>query len=167
MSAEIILKGKKDLLIRFLYEHLRDDELEELFMLDETYEMELSYKNLKDNTKIVTKTWKLNVFNTFNKMGLALGTKGREYLEYILQELKTNPDLMETMTIVLYPYVAKYFKTTASKVERNIRVAIERVFLEGNIFFLEEVFGRFYSIERGKVTNLEFIYGVYKYLYFL
>lgn len=67
------------MLIRFLYEHLSDEELKELFMLDESYEFELSCKNLKDSTNVLTKTWKLNVLNTFNKMGLDHNLKGGSY----------------------------------------------------------------------------------------
>lgn len=50
-----------------------------MFMLDESYEFELPCKNLKNSTNVLTKTWKLNVLNTFNRMGLDHNLKGGSY----------------------------------------------------------------------------------------
>ena len=65
--------------------------------------------------------------------------------------------LITGITKELYPDVAKKYKTTAAKVERAIRHAIEVCWLRGRIDVLENTFGYTINPERGKPTNSEFI----------
>jgi len=68
------------------------------------------------------------------------------------------------MTKELYPHVAKIHSTTASRVERAIRHAIEVSCDRGNQKLIEEYFG--YSVNPiiGKPTNAEFIAAVVEYM---
>ena len=62
-----------------------------------------------------------------------------------------------SMTKELYPYIAKEFGTTASRVERAMRHAIETAFERGSIETIQRLFGYTLSPEKGKPSNSEFI----------
>lgn len=66
-------------------------------------------------------------------------------------------DLINAVTKVLYPAVAKKYQTTSSRVERAIRRAIEVAWDRGDIDTLNAFFGYTIQNERGKPTNSEFI----------
>ena len=66
-------------------------------------------------------------------------------------------DLINAVTKVLYPSVAKKYQTTSSRVERAIRHAIEVAWDRGDIATLNAFFGYTIQNERGKPTNSEFI----------
>ncbi len=68
-----------------------------------------------------------------------------------------NIDIIDSVTKELYPSVAKKYKTTASRVERAIRHAIEVAWSRGDIDTLNSYFGYTININRGKPTNSEFI----------
>ena len=65
--------------------------------------------------------------------------------------------MSEVITKVLYPSIAKKFKTTSSRVERAIRHAIEVAWDRGDIETLQNYFGYTVSGVKGKPTNSEFI----------
>ena len=64
---------------------------------------------------------------------------------------------MKSFAKVLYPAVAKKFGTTASRVERAIRHAIEVAWDRGDLETLQKYFGYTVSNAKGKPTNSEFI----------
>ena len=66
-------------------------------------------------------------------------------------------DTINSITKFLYPTVAKHYNTTASRVERAIRHAIEVAWDRGDIDTLNSYFGYTIQINRGKPTNSEFI----------
>ena len=66
-------------------------------------------------------------------------------------------DVLNAVTKVLYPTVAKLYQTTASRVERAIRHAIEVAWSRGKLDTLDELFGYTVSNGKGKPTNSEFI----------
>ena len=66
-------------------------------------------------------------------------------------------DVINAVTKVLYPEVAKRFNTTASRVERAIRHAIEVAWDRGDVDVLNSYFGYTIHNTRGKPTNSEFI----------
>ena len=66
-------------------------------------------------------------------------------------------DVLNAVTKVLYPTVAKLYQTTASRVERAIRHAIEVAWSRGKLDTLDELFGYTVSTGKGKPTNSEFI----------
>ena len=69
-------------------------------------------------------------------------------------------DMLNSITKILYPTIAKRFQTTPSRVERAIRHAIEVAWSRGRIEILEEMFGYSVQGDRGKPTNSEFIVTV-------
>ena len=66
-------------------------------------------------------------------------------------------DMLNSITKVLYPTVAKHFQTTPSRVERAIRHAIEVAWDRGDVDVLSSYFGYTIQSSRGKPTNSEFI----------
>ena len=66
-------------------------------------------------------------------------------------------DVINAVTKVLYPEVAKRFSTTPSRVERAIRHAIEVAWDRGDLETLQKFFGYTVSNAKGKPTNSEFI----------
>ncbi len=66
-------------------------------------------------------------------------------------------DVINSITKTLYPSVAKRYQTTASRVERAIRHAIEVAWDRGDVDTLNEIFGYTIHTNKGKPTNSEFI----------
>ena len=66
-------------------------------------------------------------------------------------------DVLNAITKILYPTVAKKYQTTSSRVERAIRHAIEVAWSRGKIDILDDLFGYTISYGKGKPTNSEFI----------
>lgn len=90
-------------------------------------------------------------------MGVPAHLKGYHYLRDAILLSGKNMELVGSVTKLLYPTIAKHFKTTDQKVERAIRNAIEVSWTRGNAETFEKVFG--YSILQGKnrPTNSEYI----------
>ena len=66
-------------------------------------------------------------------------------------------DMLNSITKVLYPTIAKKYQTTASRVERAIRHAIEVAWSRGKMDTIDELFGYTVNGGKGKPTNSEFI----------
>lgn len=66
-------------------------------------------------------------------------------------------ELLSSITKILYPEIAKTYNTTASRVERAIRHAIEVAWSRGNIDAISDLFGYTIDVAKAKPTNSEFI----------
>ena len=75
-----------------------------------------------------------------------------------------EPELLNFITKRFYPGIAKKYKTTATKVERAIRHAVEKSIVQGDSKLLEEIFSYSYSSKKGKPTNSEYIATLVDYL---
>ena len=92
-----------------------------------------------------------------HQIGVPAHIKGYHYLrEAIILSIK-NSEIVNSVTKLLYPTVAKNHNTTSSRVERAIRHAIEVAWDRGDIDVLNSYFGYTIQVERGKPTNSEFI----------
>jgi len=97
------------------------------------------------------------VTDIIHEVGVPAHIKGYQYLrEAIILTIK-DMDMINAVTKVLYPEVAKKFNTTPSRVERAIRHAIEVAWDRGDIEVLQKFFGYTVSNIKGKPTNSEFI----------
>jgi len=97
------------------------------------------------------------VTDIIHQIGVPAHIKGYHYLrEAIILSVK-NSDIVNSITKLLYPTVAKNYGTTASRVERAIRHAIEVAWDRGDIDVLNSYFGYTIQNDRGKPTNSEFI----------
>lgn len=97
------------------------------------------------------------VTKIIHQIGVPAHIKGYQYLRTaILMTIEDN-DIINSVTKVLYPTIAKKYGTTTSRVERAIRHAIEVAWDRGDIDTLNSYFGYTIQNSRGKPTNSEFI----------
>ncbi len=97
------------------------------------------------------------VTGIIHKIGVPAHIKGYQYLRTAIIMTIENNDLINAVTKILYPTVAKRYQTTSSRVERAIRHAIEVAWDRGDLDTLNAYFGYTIQNERGKPTNSEFI----------
>lgn len=97
------------------------------------------------------------ISDIMRQIGVPAHIKGYQYLRESIILSVNDPELMHSVTKVLYPTVAKNNKTTASRVERAIRHAIEVAWDRGDVDVLSSYFGYTIQNSRGKPTNSEFI----------
>ncbi len=99
----------------------------------------------------------LMITEIIHQIGVPAHIKGYHYLrEAIMLSIK-NEEVINSITKLLYPTVAKKFSTTSSRVERAIRHAIEVAWDRGDLDVLNAYFGYTINNDRGKPTNSEFI----------
>jgi len=97
------------------------------------------------------------VTNIIHEIGVPAHIKGYQYLREAIIIAVGDMDVINAITKVLYPQVAKTFQTTPSRVERAIRHAIEVAWDRGDLDTLQRFFGYTVSNTKGKPTNSEFI----------
>lgn len=97
------------------------------------------------------------VTDIIHEIGVPAHIKGYQYLREAIILTINDMDIINAVTKVLYPEVAKKFNTTPSRVERAIRHAIEVAWDRGDIEVLQKFFGYTVSNIKGKPTNSEFI----------
>ncbi len=97
------------------------------------------------------------VTNIIHEIGVPAHIKGYQYLREAIIIATQDMDVINAITKVLYPQVAKTFQTTPSRVERAIRHAIEVAWDRGDLDTLQRFFGYTVSNTKGKPTNSEFI----------
>lgn len=97
------------------------------------------------------------VTEVIHQLGVPAHIKGYHYLREAILASLDNGELLESVTKILYPTVAKKFDTTSSRVERAIRHAIEIAWDRGNLDTLNSFFGYTVNTCKGKPTNSEFI----------
>ena len=97
------------------------------------------------------------VTSMIHEIGVPAHIKGYQYLREAIMIAVNDMDVINAITKVLYPQVAKTFATTPSRVERAIRHAIEVAWDRGDLETLQRFFGYTVSNTKGKPTNSEFI----------
>ncbi len=97
------------------------------------------------------------VTSIIHEIGVPAHIKGYQYLREAIIIAVADMDVINAITKVLYPQVAKTFQTTPSRVERAIRHAIEVAWDRGDLDTLQRFFGYTVSNTKGKPTNSEFI----------
>ena len=97
------------------------------------------------------------VTNVIHEIGVPAHIKGYQYLREAIIIAVGDMEVINAITKVLYPQVARTFATTPSRVERAIRHAIEVAWDRGDLDTLQRFFGYTVSNTKGKPTNSEFI----------
>ena len=97
------------------------------------------------------------VTSIIHEIGVPAHIKGYQYLREAIMIAVDDMEVINAVTKVLYPEVAKRFDTTPSRVERAIRHAIEVAWDRGDLETLQKYFGYTVSNTKGKPTNPEFI----------
>ncbi len=97
------------------------------------------------------------VTKIIHQIGVPAHIKGYQYLRTAIIMAINDNEIINSVTKVLYPSVAKKYGTTSSRVERAIRHAIEVAWDRGDLDVLNSFFGYTVQNSRGKPTNSEFI----------
>ena len=97
------------------------------------------------------------VTKIIHQIGVPAHIKGYQYLRTAIILTVNDSDIINSVTNILYPTVAKKYQTTTSRVERAIRHAIEVAWDRGDVEVLNSYFGYTIQGNRGKPTNSEFI----------
>ena len=97
------------------------------------------------------------VTSVIHEIGVPAHIKGYQYLREAIKIAVNDMEVINAITKVLYPQVAKAFSTTPSRVERAIRHAIEVAWDRGDLETLQRFFGYTVNSSKGKPTNSEFI----------
>ena len=109
------------------------------------------------NQEIKECNLEVDVTNIIHEIGVPAHIKGYQYLRDAISMSVEDMEMLNSITKVLYPTIAKKYQTTPSRVERAIRHAIEVAWSRGNMETLDALFGYTISIGKGKPTNSEFI----------
>lgn len=103
------------------------------------------------------KNLEVMITTIIHEVGVPAHIKGYIYLREAITMVYNDIELLGSITKILYPDIAKKFKTTSSRVERAIRHAIEVAWNRGNVDSLTRLFGYTISMSKAKPTNSEFI----------
>ncbi|MFD1018690.1 sporulation transcription factor Spo0A [Thalassobacillus hwangdonensis] len=98
-----------------------------------------------------------SITQIIHEIGVPAHIKGYMYLREAISMVYNDIELLGSITKVLYPDIAKKYQTTASRVERAIRHAIEVAWNRGNVDSISSLFGYTISNTKAKPTNSEFI----------
>lgn len=98
-----------------------------------------------------------DVTNMIHEIGVPAHIKGYQYLREAIMMSVEDVEMLNSITKILYPTIAKKFQTTSSRVERAIRHAIEVAWSRGKMETLDALFGYTINTGKGKPTNSEFI----------
>ena len=109
------------------------------------------------NNVLTDSQLELMVTEIIHQIGVPAHIKGYHYLRESIILSINDPEMLNSVTKLLYPTVAMTFKTTSSRVERAIRHAIEVAWDRGDVDVLSSYFGYTIQNTRGKPTNSEFI----------
>ncbi len=99
----------------------------------------------------------LTISKLLHSLGIPSHIRGYQYVRESIYMMYQNPDIIGGITKCIYPEIASRFDTTASRVERAIRHAIEVSWARGDYEVMEEIFGHSVDYDRSKPTNSEFI----------
>ena len=98
-----------------------------------------------------------DVTDMIHEIGVPAHIKGYQYLREAIMMSVQDIEMLNSITKILYPTIAKKYQTTPSRVERAIRHAIEVAWSRGRMETLDALFGYTINTGKGKPTNSEFI----------
>ena len=117
----------------------------------------LGFESGRDQSRREALDLEAVVTDIIHEIGVPAHIKGYQYLREAIILTINDMEMINAVTKVLYPEVARKFSTTPSRVERAIRHAIEVAWDRGDIEVLQKYFGYTVSNIKGKPTNSEFI----------
>lgn len=133
------------------------------------FDLELLYKRVLDlfnmrtfakpaeNKAVMSKSLDEKITSIFLSVGIPAHIKGYQFLREAIKMVVKNPEVINCITKELYPGIALMFETSASKVERAIRHAIEVAWTRGKLENINQIFGYSIYTKNDKPTNGEFI----------
>ncbi|WP_055667700.1 sporulation transcription factor Spo0A [Desnuesiella massiliensis] len=128
---------------------ISSDDTRKTISLIDTTEIKINKKEPLDLEAEIT--------NIIHEIGVPAHIKGYMYLREAITMVVNDMELLSAVTKELYPSIAKKYNTTASRVERAIRHAIEVAWGRGQVEAINKLFGYTIHNDKGKPTNSEFI----------
>ena len=110
-----------------------------------------------EETTVVRPSLEAEVTAIIHEVGIPAHIKGYQYVREAIILTVQDMEMINAVTKMLYPEVARRFHTTPSRVERAIRHAIEVAWDRGDLETLQSYFGYTVNSAKGKPTNSEFI----------
>ncbi len=107
--------------------------------------------------KLLERNLEMDVTNVIHEIGVPAHIKGYQYLRDAIIMSVNDMEMLNSITKILYPTIAKKHQTTPSRVERAIRHAIEVAWSRGKLDAIDDLFGYTVNSGKGKPTNSEFI----------
>ena len=105
-----------------------------------------------------------STYRALKTMGVPASLMGYGYLQDAAVMVSEDPEALRQMTKKLYPSIAAKNGTTASRVERAIRHAIEYAYANTDPDVLRQYFGNVGNLNTGKLTNSQFIAGLVQFI---
>lgn len=116
-----------------------------------------SKRNMEKYSGVQENYLEAEITEVLRRIGVPAHIKGYQYIRTGIIMAIHDTTVLNYITKLLYPSIAKMYNTTSSSVERAIRHAIEVAWSRGDINVLHELFGYTVDASRGKPTNSEFI----------
>lgn len=113
--------------------------------------------SFENKAKYMEQNLESDVTNIIHEIGVPAHIKGYQYLRDAIMMSVNDSEMLNSITKLLYPSIAKRHKTTPSRVERAIRHAIEVAWSRGKMDTIDDLFGYTVSNGKGKPTNSEFV----------
>ncbi len=114
-------------------------------------------KNIEESADSADEDLECLVTDIIHQIGIPAHIKGYHFLRYGIMLCVENSEMINCITKLLYPTIARKYNTTSSRVERAIRHAIELAWDRGDVDVLDSYFGYTIRSTKGKPTNSEFI----------
>ena len=116
-----------------------------------------AFEKLDKQEEKAPRNLETDVTNIIHEIGVPAHIKGYQYLREAIMMSVDDIEMLNSITKILYPTIAKKYQTTPSRVERAIRHAIEVAWSRGKMDTIDELFGYTINNGKGKPTNSEFI----------
>lgn len=168
MNVAVFEDNKK--MLEMINDIVRSDDNMEIYFMIKPYDpeqMKSRFKNMKtaEQPLITVKDTaaekkgdlESDVTNIIHEIGVPAHIKGYQYLRDAIMMSVDDMEMLNSITKVLYPTIAKKYQTTPSRVERAIRHAIEVAWSRGKMDTIDALFGYTINMGKGKPTNSEFI----------
>lgn len=120
-------------------------------------ENDILTSRLKNHKEAIELDIEEEITNLLRIIGMPFNIKGYRFVKDAILMVSGDRELLSSVTTILYPHIAKIHNTTASRVERAIRHAIETTWLHGNMKELQNIFGDFSMFHKSRPSNSEFI----------
>ena len=134
------------------------------FYLLKGISLDMLAERIEDTTKLycqevefVDNKMVQRISKLLHDLGMPSHIKGYQYIRDAILMMHQDSGYIGGITKVLYPEIARRYDTTASRVERAIRHAIEVSWSRGDYDLMDEIFGHSVDFDRAKPTNSEFL----------
>jgi len=152
VNHEFYIKKSIDLCVDYIFikpldEHLLSKRIMEIIQAAESGGGKCARRGRPENT----------ISDLLKSVGIPVNIKGFRYLRNAIEIVASDFSNIDKVTKNLYMKVANNFDSTPTRVERDIRHAIEVAYNRGNPQLLNDIFGYTIDEDKGKPTNSEFI----------